>query len=153
MIARCLATNATLITLDLSENNVGERFDLSTGKTQLIWEGADALGDALKLNTAMCTVNVDGFPLPIKQLKGTDPLPWVDLSGHSLRFASRVIISKLLQVNHRTEWVSISNQGMQLRMPVEQISQGVPAEDLLATCAQTREYSDGLRKLIPLQRL
>ena len=46
-------------------------------------------------------MNIDGFPLPIKKLKGTDPVEALDLSGKGSRLgsASAVVIASLIGVN------------------------------------------------------
>ena len=42
---------------------------------------------------------MDGFALPVKKLKGTDPVETLDLSGKNLRVASLVLIASLISVN------------------------------------------------------
>jgi Ran GTPase-activating protein (RanGAP) involved in mRNA processing and transport len=44
-------------------------------------------------------VNLDGFALPVKKLKGTDPVEMLDLSGKNLGVASAVVIASLISVN------------------------------------------------------
>jgi Ran GTPase-activating protein (RanGAP) involved in mRNA processing and transport len=44
-------------------------------------------------------VNLDGFALPVKKLKGTDPVETLDLSGKNLGVASSVVIASLISVN------------------------------------------------------
>jgi hypothetical protein len=44
-------------------------------------------------------VNLDGFPLPVKKFKGTDPVVTLDLSGKNLGVASAVVIGSLISVN------------------------------------------------------
>jgi hypothetical protein len=44
-------------------------------------------------------VNLDGFALPVKKLKGTDPVETLDLSGKKLGVASFVVIASLISVN------------------------------------------------------
>jgi len=44
-------------------------------------------------------VNLDGFALPVKKLKGTDPVETLDLSGKNLGVASVVVIASLISVN------------------------------------------------------
>jgi NLR family CARD domain-containing protein 3 len=44
-------------------------------------------------------VNLDGFALPVKKLKGTDPVETLDLSGKNLGVASAVVIASLISVN------------------------------------------------------
>ena len=42
---------------------------------------------------------MDGFALPVKRLKGTDPVEMLDLSGKNLGVASAVVIASLSSVN------------------------------------------------------
>ena len=44
-------------------------------------------------------MNLDGFALPVKKLKGTDPVEMLDLSGKNLGVASAVVIASLISVN------------------------------------------------------
>ena len=44
-------------------------------------------------------MNLDGFALPVKKLKGTDPVETLDLSGKNLGVASAVVIASLIIVN------------------------------------------------------
>ena len=49
-------------------------------------------------------VNLDGYALPIKKLKGTEPVESLDLSGNlrvdgHLRVASAIVIASLISVN------------------------------------------------------
>ena len=51
---------------------------------------------------------MDGFALPVKKLKGTDPVETLDLSGIELGVASAVVIASLICVNGglTTVWTS-----------------------------------------------
>ncbi len=42
---------------------------------------------------------MDGFALPVKKLKGTDPVEMLDLSGKNLGVASAVVIASLISVD------------------------------------------------------
>ena len=44
-------------------------------------------------------MNLDGFALPVKKLKGTDPVEMLDLSWKILGVASSVVIASLISVN------------------------------------------------------
>ncbi len=44
-------------------------------------------------------MNLDGFALPVKKLKGTDPVETLDLPGKNLGVASAVVIASLISVN------------------------------------------------------
>ena len=49
--------------------------------------------------TLRVQVNLDGYALPIKKLKGTDPVESLDLSGKQLGVASTIVIASLICVN------------------------------------------------------
>jgi Ran GTPase-activating protein (RanGAP) involved in mRNA processing and transport len=62
--------------------------------------GITALADALRVSAASLTqVNLDGYPLPVKQLKGSDTVESINLSGQYLGVASAVVIASLIQGN------------------------------------------------------
>ena len=42
---------------------------------------------------------MDGFALPVKKLKGTDPVETLDLSRNNLGVASAVVITSLIGIN------------------------------------------------------
>ena len=44
-------------------------------------------------------MNFDGYALPIKKLKGTEPVESLDLSGKKLRVASTIVIASLISGN------------------------------------------------------
>ena len=52
-------------------------------------------------------MNLDGFALPVKKLKGTDPVETLDLSAKSLGVASAVVIASLISVNGALTELSI----------------------------------------------
>ena len=51
---------------------------------------------------------MDGFALPVKKLKGTDPIETLDLSGKNLGVSSAVVIAFLIGVNGALTRVDIS---------------------------------------------
>ena len=66
--------------------------------------GIQAIADVLRSGmTAMDTITLDGsdggFPLPVKQLKGTDPVEALDFSNKGLGLASAFVIAKLISIN------------------------------------------------------
>jgi hypothetical protein len=91
-ISEALRTNvnSALTAMDLSGNSIGKT-------------AASVIGDAVCENniSGLAWLNLDGFALPIKQLKGTDPVTEVDLSekGRNLRSASGIVIASCLYVN------------------------------------------------------
>ena len=44
-------------------------------------------------------MNLDGYALPIKKLKGTEPVESLDLSGKQLGVASTIVIASLICIN------------------------------------------------------
>ena len=44
-------------------------------------------------------MNLDGYALPIKKLKGTEPVKSIDLSSKRLGVASAIVIAALIQGN------------------------------------------------------
>ena len=40
-----------------------------------------------------------GYPLPVKQLKGTDPVASIDLSNTNLGVVSAIVIAELIKAN------------------------------------------------------
>ena len=44
-------------------------------------------------------MNLDGYPLPIKKLKGTDPVELLDLSSKNVGVNSAIVIASLIGVN------------------------------------------------------
>ena len=49
--------------------------------------------------TLRVQANLDGYALPIKKLKGTEPVKSLDLSGKKLGVASAIVIASLISVN------------------------------------------------------
>ena len=44
-------------------------------------------------------MNIDGYALPVKKLKGTEPVESIDLSNKNLGVASAHVIASLIGVN------------------------------------------------------
>ena len=51
------------------------------------------------VNGSLTELNLHGFALPVKQLKGTDPVESLDLSKKELSFASAIIIASCIKEN------------------------------------------------------
>ena len=56
---------------------------------------APAIRDSRSLNS----VTLDSYPLPVKQLKGTDPVASIDLSNTNLGVVSAIVIAELIKAN------------------------------------------------------
>ena len=55
---------------------------------------------------------MDGFALPVKKLKGTDPVETLDLSRKSLCVASAVVIASLIGANGGLTALDLSNNNL-----------------------------------------
>ena len=58
-------------------------------------------------------MNLDGFALPVKKLKGTDPVEMLDLSGKNLGVASAVVIASLISVNGALTKLSLAQNKLE----------------------------------------
>ena len=47
----------------------------------------------------MTSIRLDGYALPVKQLKGTEPVQTLDLSSKGLGSVSGIVIAKLIEFN------------------------------------------------------
>ena len=54
-------------------------------------------------------MNLDGYALPIKKLKGTEPVESLDLSGKNLGVASTIVIASLISVNGVLTTIDLSD--------------------------------------------
>ena len=55
---------------------------------------------------------MDGFALPVKKLKGTNPVETLDLSRKSLGVTSAVVIASLISVNGGLTSLDLSNNAL-----------------------------------------
>jgi hypothetical protein len=85
-ISDALRVNIVLTSLNLHWNEIGD-------------EGAKAIAEAIKVNGALTALNLDGFALPIKQLKGTSPVLGRLRHLGRLSVASGIVIAKCIEVN------------------------------------------------------
>ena len=63
---------------------------------------------ALTARDSGAQVNLDGFALPVKKLKGTEPVDTLDLSDKNLKVASAVVIASLIGVNGSLTKIDLS---------------------------------------------
>ena len=91
--------------LDLRENKIGR------------W-GVKPLADALCVNTSVMQVNLDGYSLPIKQLKGTETVASIDLSHKCLGVASVVVIASLIQGNGSLRRLDVGANNLAQRVKI-----------------------------------
>ena len=57
-------------------------------------------------------MNLDGYALPIKKLKGTEPVKSLDLSGKKLGVASAIVIASLISVNGALTSINLSENNL-----------------------------------------
>ena len=57
-------------------------------------------------------MNLDGYALPIKKLKGTEPVESLDLSGKNLGVASAIVIASLISVNGALTSINLSENNL-----------------------------------------
>jgi Ran GTPase-activating protein (RanGAP) involved in mRNA processing and transport len=113
MLTKVFPKMTSLRTLDLGRNEIGDdavialaeasgkgaipflaHLNLSENKISV--DGVRPLATAVKAHPALTALDLDGFELPIKQLKGTDS---VDLSIKGLGGKSTIVIGACIEVN------------------------------------------------------
>ena len=62
-------------------------------------DGFAAISKSIGVNARLKKLNLDGFALPIRQLKGIEPIDELNLSDKRLGFASALVIAKCFEVN------------------------------------------------------
>ena len=62
-------------------------------------DGFAAISKSIGVNARLKKLNLDGFALPIRQLKGTEPVDELNLSSKRLGVASARIIAKCIAIN------------------------------------------------------
>jgi len=88
-LADSLKQNKTLLKLSLSDCHIKA-------------EGAGYISEALKTNKSLTLLNLEDHPLPIKELKGEEPVDSIDLSKKNLRVLSALVIVNLISTNTAT---------------------------------------------------
>jgi Ran GTPase-activating protein (RanGAP) involved in mRNA processing and transport len=85
LLAADIVTSSSVTQLNLQENTLG-------------FEGGRAISLGIRANTSLVEVNVEGFALPVLQLKGLEPVPnnKLDLSSKKLGQASAVLIASVI---------------------------------------------------------
>ena len=58
-------------------------------------------------------MNLDGYALPIKKLKGTEPVESLDLSGKNLGVASAIVIASLISVSGSLTKMSLAENKLE----------------------------------------
>ena len=95
-IAAFRAVSPSVTSIDISRNDIGA-------------DGAKAIAEGLKDNASVTEVNLDGFALPIKQLKGIETVASLDFSGQALGIASAVVIASLIRDNASLTRLDVSS--------------------------------------------
>eukprot|EP00900_Chrysochromulina_parva_P003387 jgi/Chrpa1/13049/Chrysochromulina_OHIO_Genome00024578-RA len=94
-----------LASLNFSDNDIGP-------------VGANAAVVAMVAVTgALTEVHLDGHALPIKKLKGTEPVESLDLSNKALDVASTIVIASLIGVNGSLTSINLSGNHLGGDMP------------------------------------
>jgi len=84
-------------------------------------------------------VDLDGFALPVKKLKGTDPVETLDLSCKNLGVASLVVIASLISVNSA---LTVANLlGNQLDVESAKLLAEVAKQKGISLCGIRRDQS------------
>ena len=78
-------------------------------------------------------VNLDGYALPIKRLKGADPVDSLDVAGKRLGVASAIVISTLIGVNATLTSIDLSSNYLGVES-AQHIVEGISASALLTEC-------------------
>ena len=95
-----LRDEGTIILCDaLRESTVSKVEELSLHNNGIGPDGAKAIAALCIVCASLTQVKLDGFALPIKQLKGTEPVASLDFRFRGLGVASAVVIASLIQGN------------------------------------------------------
>jgi len=98
-------------------------------------DAAKARGIAvLAGNRVLTELDLDGHPLPIKQLKGEDPVEAINLSGNDLSVLSAIVIASLIGSNTATKSLDVlqNNLGEEGAKAIVQAAQTKP--QLMTLC-------------------
>ena len=90
-------------------------------------------------------MNLDGYALAVKKLKGTDPVETLDLARKNLGVASLVVIASLISVNGGLTSLNLSDNqlcGLDNRGRGTYTAEGITAiaEALRVNCALTEVH-------------
>jgi hypothetical protein len=85
----------------LRESTVSKVQELSLWGSGIGPDGAKAIAALCTVCASVTEVNIDGFALPIKKLKGIEPVESLDFygKGSNLGVASAIVIASLIQDN------------------------------------------------------
>ena len=90
-------------------------------------------------------LNLDGFALPIKQLKGTEPVEKLDLSGKhkGLGVHSAIVVAKCIEINGALTQLDLTDNelGDEAMAALREIAESRPT--LLVRHPAGRQPSDG----------
>lgn len=108
---QALASAISVSPMVLNTLSLADNYLTNFGKDMT---GVLAIADALKSGTSVLkTITLDGygvgFPLPVKQLKGTEPVESLDLSLKGLGMLSGIVIAKLIEFNSVMTSLSLAN--------------------------------------------
>ena len=124
VLAGALPMCAKLRSLDLMKNPLGEGglallgpelgklpqlMTLSLQNCGLDPGGARAVAAFCAVSSSVTEVNIDGFALPIKKLKGIEPVESLDFLRSNLGVASAIVIASLIQDNASLTRLDVSH--------------------------------------------
>jgi len=121
VLAELLQGSTALTNLNLYDNYNS----LERGEANVMAEGlggGKAMAEMLKVNTAMNSIKLDRNPLPVKQLKGTEPVQTLDLSNKGLGPASGIVIAKLIEFNTALTSVNVLKNAIQMEAAKELVA-------------------------------
>ena len=93
-------------------------------------------------------MNLDWFPLPVKKLKGTDPVETLDLSGRNLGSASAVVIASLIGVNGGLTSLNLSSNQL---CGVDDFGLGTYTTEGITAIADAMRVNGALTRVQPLE--
>ena len=89
-------------------------------------------------------MNLDGYALPIKKLKGTEPVESLDLSGKKLGVASAIVIASLISVNGS---LTSLNLGHNQLCGLDEYGRGTYTADGITAIADALRVNGSLTKM------
>ncbi|KOO29439.1 protein nlrc3 [Chrysochromulina tobinii] len=108
LAAVALAASGTIGGIPVQQLREGSVKELDLRDCHLGHVATRLLAMMLPINGALTEVNLDGYALPIKKLKGTEPVESLDLSNKRLGVASAIVIASLIGVNGALTTINLS---------------------------------------------
>ena len=96
-IAKMLEVNKTLTSVNIC------------GSKTLGVESAKIIADLLETNTTLTSIDLDGHPLEVMKLRGTESVESIDLSSKRLTAVSGIVIASLISSNSATKSLNLAS--------------------------------------------